>query len=67
MHHVSYRVRLIHRPVIGLIRLKVWAGQKMVADSGNIIDDGDDALRGGRLGVYCDSQASIRWSSIKYR
>ena len=63
----SYKLHLMHRPEIGLMRLKVWEGGKLLTDSGNIIDNGPDALRGGRLGVFCDSQEKIRWASLKYR
>ena len=30
-------------------------------------DSGADRLRGGRLGVYCDSQEMISWSALSYR
>ena len=29
--------------------------------TGTIIDESDGVLRGGRLGVYCDSQEKITW------
>ena len=63
----SYRVQLIHRPKIDLIRAKVWEGNKTIADSGNAIDSGTEALKGGRLGVYCDSQELVTWSALSYR
>eukprot|EP00092_Neocalanus_flemingeri_P009610 GFUD01010342.1.p1 GENE.GFUD01010342.1~~GFUD01010342.1.p1 ORF type:complete len:223 (+),score=63.41 GFUD01010342.1:82-669(+) len=63
----SYRFNLIHRPKIGLIRLWLYEGAEMIADSGNIIDDGDGSLRGGRLGVYCDSQEQIIYSALSYK
>ena len=62
----SYRFNLLHRPKIGLIRLKLWEGEQLIADSGNLVDDGVDSLRGGRLGVYCDSQEGIIWSALSY-
>ena len=58
---------MLHRPKVGLIRLKLWEGEEMIADSGNLVDDGEDSLRGGRLGVYCDSQEGIIWSALSYR
>ena len=63
----SYRFSLLHRPRLGLIRLQLWEGESRIADSGNIIDDGQESLRGGRLGVYCDSQEQIIWSALSYR
>ena len=44
---VSYRFRLTHRPRLGLIRLELWEEGKLIADSGQITDDGEDSLRGG--------------------
>ena len=64
---VSYRFRLTHRPRLGMIRLELWEGGKLIADSGQITDDGPDSLRGGRLGVYCDSQEQITWVALSYR
>ena len=52
---------------LGLIRAKLWVGDALIADSGDIIDNGPDSLKGGRLGVYCDSQENIIWSALSYR
>ena len=63
----SYRFHITHRPNQGLIRAKLWVGDTLIADSGDIIDNGPDSLKGGRLGVYCDSQENIIWSALMYR
>ena len=63
----SYRFKLQHRPRTGLIRLQLWEGENQIADSGEIYDIGPESLRGGRLGVYCDSQEQITWSALSYK
>ncbi|CAK8686124.1 unnamed protein product [Clavelina lepadiformis] len=60
----SYRWELKHRPATGYIRLKMYEGQSLTADSGTIIDR---TMRGGRLGVFCFSQENVIWSNLYYR
>ena len=57
----------MHLPDQGLIRLKLYEGASLLHDSGDIIDKGAGSLKGGRLGVYCDSQEMIKWSALSYR
>lgn len=61
---MAYRWNLLHRPHLGLIRLRILDGQKIIADSGNIFDR---TFNGGRLGVMCFSQEMIIWSRLIYR
>lgn len=60
----SYRWQLSHRPQIGYMRVKLFEGTDMVADSGVVVDS---TMRGGRLGVFCFSQENIIWSNLRYR
>ncbi|XP_058828916.1 cartilage oligomeric matrix protein-like [Topomyia yanbarensis] len=62
--NTAYRWKLLHRPAIGLIRFRLFQGTTLIADSGNIFNF---SIKGGRLGVYCFSQALITWSNIVYR
>ncbi|XP_078054614.1 thrombospondin-4-like isoform X2 [Mustelus asterias] len=60
----SYRWFLQHRPQVGYIRVRLFEGTEVVADSGTIIDT---TMRGGRLGVFCFSQENIIWANLRYR
>uniref|UniRef100_A0A673ILF9 Thrombospondin-3b n=1 Tax=Sinocyclocheilus rhinocerous TaxID=307959 RepID=A0A673ILF9_9TELE len=60
----SYRWHLTHRPHVGYIRLRLYEGTALVADSGVLIDT---TMRGGRLGVFCFSQENVIWSNLGYR
>ena len=66
-HDIGYRFHVTHLPNTGVIRLKLYEGSDLLHDTGDIIDNGADALRGGRLGVYCESQENILWSALSYR
>ena len=66
-HDIGYRFHVTHLPNTGVIRLKLYEGSTLLHDTGVIIDNGADALRGGRLGVYCESQENILWSALSYR
>merc|ERR1711962_1373276 len=49
---------------VKLIRLRIFRGTHLVADSGHQLDN---TLRGGgRLGVFCFSQEQLIWSDLSY-
>ncbi|KAI5087472.1 thrombospondin-3b isoform X1, partial [Silurus meridionalis] len=60
----SYRWSVSHRPQVGYIRVRLYEGTSLVADSGVVIDT---SMKGGRLGVFCFSQENIIWSNLGYR
>ena len=64
---IAYKFNILHLPDQGLIRLKIYEGATLVEDSGDIIDKGEERLSGGKMGVFCYSQASITWSALSYR
>ena len=64
---IAYRFNIIHIPDQGLIRLKLYEGSTLLHDSEDIFDNGPEGLKGGKLGVYCDSQEKVRWSALSYR
>jgi len=66
-YDTSYRFHITHLPDQGIIRLKLYEGATLLHDSGDIIDNGEKALRGGRMGVFCYSQQDITWSALSYR
>ncbi|XP_063594310.1 cartilage oligomeric matrix protein-like [Penaeus indicus] len=59
-----YRLKVLHRPLIGTIRVFLSIGPTLLADSGNIYND---VLRGGRFGPFCQGLPAITWANIKYR
>ncbi|XP_078412377.1 cartilage oligomeric matrix protein-like [Cetorhinus maximus] len=61
--NTSYCWFLQHRPQVGYIRVRLYEGPVIVADSGTIIDT---TMHGGRLGVFCFSQENIIWANLRY-
>ena len=67
MYEHAYRYKIIHKPDLDLIHVKLWEKGELLLDTGDVYDSSNETLRGGRLGVFCMSQEDITWSALSYR
>jgi len=63
-HQTPYGFHVTHRPSIGLIRVQIKQGEKILTDSGNIYNT---VLTGGRLGMFVFGQHDVIWSRLEVR
>ena len=61
----SYQYNITHQPSTGLLRVKLYEGTTLIHDTGDIIES--DPIKGGRIGVWCNSQEMVSWSTLIYR
>ena len=58
-----YLFLIQHRPIAGTMRLQMHEGSVELFDTGHL---NETALLGGRVGVFCKSQARDLWSHMSY-
>ena len=63
----AYRFAIRHRPAENTIQVKLWEEGVQLFDTGKVQDNTTSPLKGGRLGVFCFSQANVRFSALSYR
>ncbi|XP_068721591.1 uncharacterized protein [Montipora capricornis] len=63
-HQTPYQFHITHRPSIGLIRVRIKQGEKILTDSGNVYNT---LLSGGRLGMIVYGQHDVIWSRLEVR
>ena len=62
----AYRFNIKHRPDEKTIQVMLWEAGNLLIDS-KVTDTTDSPLNGGRLGVFCFSQARVTFSALSYR
>ena len=66
-HDKRYTFNIYHCPKDDIIQVKVFLDGDKILDTGRVHDNDGRSLKGGRLGVYVDSQENVKWEHISYR
>ena len=66
-HNKRYEFSIYHCPKDDIIQVKVFLDGDNILDTGEVKDNDGLSLKGGRLGVYVDSQENVKWEHISYR
>ena len=66
-HNKRYTFNIYHCPKDDIIQVKVFLDGDKILDTGRVHDNDGRSLKGGRLGVYVDSQENVKWEHISYR
>ncbi|XP_033752148.1 cartilage oligomeric matrix protein-like [Pecten maximus] len=59
----GYRWTIEHSPSVGILRVCVDQGDRILVDSGYVLDV---SIHGGRLGVFSYNQTGSHWSNLQY-
>ena len=62
----AYRFHIKHRPDENTIQVMLWEAGTQLFDV-TVKDNTTTPLNGGRLGVFCYSQAHVTFSALSYR
>ena len=70
LQNTPYTYKICHIPNYtadaGLINPKIYASGALIHETKDILDKSPHRLKGGKLGVFVDSQQMVKWFGISY-